>query len=1026
MTTELEFDGRTVDPRRGARGAAARQPDPGERGAALVIALTMISVVAVVLVAMLSYTGNSLRATAAVRTDRQRFFAADGAMETAIQNLRNDPDRGYTADPACDLSVPAQGRRPAATVSCTAQTAETRPGGQGTYQADAPLFSILTLGRGANQNPDLNTDNFNFWDIDTWIQWGGKGEQGIYYRPLFNGTNGVATLKGSVFSNSNIVSNRGGTLQIAQNPDGTPGGSFKSRQACTTPNGGKILIPPSGTNPNCTVVGYPAGEGGYADDGQGVDPRYPSRIDLQGVPARRTVPACPVGSALVTFEPGWYDDAAALSSLTANCKGPDGRGADFWFKPGLYYFDFRNTNNVACVDGARPHQWCVGNGASNPRVVGGTPVGLDGGVWNPNPGLRTVSTTLGGASGVAASGFSNPDSAKAVDGAQASAVQHCTKILWWWSCDGPESVELSAYPTISSTGTPTAVTLRVAHRESADNGTRTVTVTAGGGGTCTFSLPYRSSLTSDTFTVPLSCLGTPTKINGMKIKYEVARSGQSATDYTYWLDGFELDVTYTDTAADRFRFPEGCDNTRAGVQFVFGGDSGARMVDGTFNLCAGPAAGKAWQPGYTRQQIAVYGNRPLPALQAASVGTGGKPGLTNPDNAKVLFENPTNKYASLSYSGTCVLFGPCPSPTVQSHPLTLTFPGLATQGQAGGYPAFPAQTRIKSVELRANYSTVDNWTDFFGDPSPLFRVKTPEVGGGMRNCGDNTTLRPTFSWYNPNTWGGYSQDFADVTNCFRVNNLDPNSPVDVARLKNFQVDWVARDECTIFACSYTDELDGIELYITLEPTSPTAQTSLPGSGCVVGLPNYAGGGGSRDNCAVMKWNSGGPSFNPNDPTVMTSIIGTFYAPGGVLDFAEYGPYCTQTRKRWILFWGFTTCQNWVNDWDGLSYPVIDRGIIVRQLTLRGLKLKPGYNAPIVGCGPGECGGTLRSPRLVKLTADVDGLTRLTSWVCYGPVESTGPAGPDRIAIGTTGKFCTGDGTGPPRIVRWNAIPEQPS
>jgi len=255
------------------------------------------------------------------------------------------------------------------------------------------------------------------------------------------------------------------------------------------------------------------------------------------------------------------------------------------------------------------------------------------------------------------------------------------------------------------------------------------------------------------------------------------------------------------------------------------------------------------------------------------------------------------------------------------------------------------------VELRANYSTVDNWTDWFGDPSPLFRVKTPEPGGGMRNCGDNTTLRPTFALFDPNTWGGYSQDFADVTNCFRTNPADPASAVDVSRLKNFQVDWVARDDCGLFACSYTDQLDGIELYVTLEPTSTSAQTWLPGSDCIVGLPNYAGGGGDRPNCPVMKWNSGGPSFSPDDPSVMTSIIGTFYAPGDVLDFGEYGPYCTQTRKRWILFWRVNTCDGWVNDWDGLSYTWSDRGIIASLLTFRGMKVDPETHDPIFGCGP---------------------------------------------------------------------------
>jgi len=975
----------------------------GEDGAALVIALTMIAVVAVVLVSILSYTGTSLRAAAAVRTDRQRFFAADGAVEAAIQNLRNDPDLGYTDKPTCDFSMPVQGDQPAASVSCTPQSPEIRSGGQGETGADQPLYSILTLGRAANQNPDLNTDAFNFWDFDTWIQWGGKGEQGIYNRPIFESLAGTATLKGGVFSNSNIVSNRG-TLLIQ------PGtGTFKSRQTCNAVKGGVIT-------PGCTVVGYPAADGGYADDGQGVDPRYPSRIDLQGVPAKQTVPTCPAGSALVAFEPGWYDDAAALSNLTRDCKGPDGKGADFWFKPGLYYFDFRNAGNVTCTDGSRPHQWCVGYGASNPRVVGGTPLGPEGGVWDPNPGTRTVSTALTPASSQTGSGFSSADNAKAIDGSEASATQSCAWLVFWM-CDGAPTVTLAGYPQIPSTATLSSVTLRVNHRESSDKATRTVTVLPGGGGSCTFNPAYRAGATTDSFVVPLACLGTPAKLNGMQIRYSVNRTDQNGTAFKAYLDGFAVDVTYTDSAPERFRFPQGCDNTRPGVQFVFGGDSGMRAVDGTLNLCSGPApAAKPGQPGYTRQQIAVYGIPPLPALRASAASTNGSPRISDVDNAKVLFENPTNKYAGLSYSGDWTK-----QSTVQSDPLTLTFPGLATQGQPGGYPSFPALTRVKKVELRANYSTVDNWTDWFGDPSPLFRVKTPEPGGGMRNCGDNTTLRPTFALFDPNTWGGYSQDFADVTNCFRTNPADPASAVDVSRLKNFQVDWVARDDCGLFACSYTDQLDGIELYVTLEPTSTSAQTWLPGSDCIVGLPNYAGGGGDRPNCPVMKWNSGGPSFSPDDPSVMTSIIGTFYAPGDVLDFGEYGPYCTQTRKRWILFWRVNTCDGWVNDWDGLSYPVVDRGIIARQLTIRGLKVDPDYHDPIIGCGPGTCGGTIRSPRLVYLTAAVEGRTRVTSWVCFGPVESTGPASASRVPIGTTGKYCTGDGSGPPRVVRWNAV-----
>jgi len=196
---------------------------------------------------------------------------------------------------------------------------------------------------------------------------------------------------------------------------------------------------------------------------------------------------------------------------------------------------------------------------------------------------------------------------------------------------------------------------------------------------------------------------------------------------------------------------------------------------------------------------------------------------------------------------------------------------------------------------------------------------------------------------------------------------------------------------------------------------------LPGSGCIVGLPNYANGGGPRPNCALMKWNTGNPSLNfsvdlplldllnREDPAVMTSIIGTVYAPGAVLDFGEYGPYCGKTRT-WL--WVVKTCVPFVDGFEGLSYPVVDRGLVVRQLTMRGLKIKSGYTGPVISCGPGECGGMLHSPRLVRLEARVGDRTRVTSWVCFGPVEATGPPGPDRLRIGDpgrdTGKYCTGD------------------
>ena len=65
-----------------------------ERGSALLIALVMIFVVSLVATAVLSYTGTSLTATKSVADDRKSLYAADGAIDTAIQQLADDQQRG--------------------------------------------------------------------------------------------------------------------------------------------------------------------------------------------------------------------------------------------------------------------------------------------------------------------------------------------------------------------------------------------------------------------------------------------------------------------------------------------------------------------------------------------------------------------------------------------------------------------------------------------------------------------------------------------------------------------------------------------------------------------------------------------------------------------------------------------------------------------------------------------------------------------------------------------------------------------
>ena len=141
------------------------------------------------------------------------------------------------------------------------------------------------------------------------------------------------------------------------------------------------------------------------------DPGYAPETTT--VPARRTVPAnaaanCP--GKVMTFQPGFYDDAAALSDLMEG-NGPC-KDSVWWFQPGVYYFDFLNTGS---------HQWLLKNGhllAGTPVDGGGTPlaapvqpVSVPGGCDNPihSPTAVGVQFIFGGDSQFQLAGDANAE-----------------------------------------------------------------------------------------------------------------------------------------------------------------------------------------------------------------------------------------------------------------------------------------------------------------------------------------------------------------------------------------------------------------------------------------------------------------------------------------------------------------------------------------------------------------------------------------------------------------------------------------
>ena len=305
-----------------------------ESGATLIIVLLLVTVVSLVIGATLSLTDTSIRTTLAVRSQAGNSYAAQGAVDAAINTLRTgsyDNDVNSPSYPKCfgntatsDTLVlpnfyPASngGAASSAAVSCSPDPNSGAAGPQVPINSNnKPGNAILTLGR----NP---------------------AEDGLNVKPLSNTIPFV--VHGGVVSDSNIrVSN--GTLQ-----------SNTTVTAHTGCSG--------------TIVSTPAA---VCNAGTVDDPLYVPEVNT--VPAYQPVPAaisanCP--GKLVTFQPGYYDDAAALTGLMNGNGSNPCKGSVWWFTPGTYYFDFHNSANPL-LGGS--DAWTVGDG----QLIAGTPVNAAG------------------------------------------------------------------------------------------------------------------------------------------------------------------------------------------------------------------------------------------------------------------------------------------------------------------------------------------------------------------------------------------------------------------------------------------------------------------------------------------------------------------------------------------------------------------------------------------------------------------------------------------------------------------------
>jgi hypothetical protein len=559
-----------------------------DSGSVLVISLVIVTVVGLVIAALLSYADSNVKATVALRAQAAESATAEGAAQAALDVLKNntynnDLSSSYpkcfgagSGDDMMALSNLIPGSTGAAANSAAVRcTPDPSTGASGNTvpitSANKPGNAILTLSTNAAEN--------------------GLEVKALNAALPFN-------VHGGIISNSNIAVTDG-TLKSSVD--------VRAKTGCT----GTIISTPAAF---CTAPSVPS------------DPNYPAETTT--VPTLRAVPAnlaanCP--GKVMAFEPGYYNDAAALSTLmdgNGDCKG-----SVWWFKPGNYYFDFQNTGS---------HQWALKSGqliagtpvnsAGDPIAAPSNPISVPGSCDNPIHSITAVgvqfifggdsqfqvvgtadaeicgsyntnrpplaiygvktngtTTTDGGtdktAATVNATGFTpTPVTTPATTAAAALAASGDGKTLNWTGTNGNPTVGATAFdPTFSipagSTLTSAKVRIKYVTGSTAVNRRElVVTPTPGTAVTKTLSntapittAPVEVDLTSD-----LASTVSTRGLTGLHLGYNVTKNGSGTA--TEIIDAITLDLTWTSPA---MRAQSGC------ITQVYAGGSGCAVISTT-------------------------------------------------------------------------------------------------------------------------------------------------------------------------------------------------------------------------------------------------------------------------------------------------------------------------------------------------------------------------------------------------------------------------------------------------------------
>lgn len=319
-----------------SRARAARDDD---EGAMLIVALIVITSVALVTGALLTQGGTNYRATRILQGVAGTSYNADAAAKVAVNNLRLGAkapgwqaptfpgpwsDWVFTDNADGTGCFGAEGTAPKNDLEL--KNLYPKAGDQsadGSARVECSTVSgtgVFGAGTGVGINDPDPTDSF----AQALTTVGTTGTlQGMILKPLGTGNQAAMPVRGGIASKSYIDVTSGALVTDGWvKAEGGCTGQIVSTPAAVCNAPGTVSVPPAPAAPITVVPGY----------------RNPSSF---------ASPNC-------TFQPGFYNNAKALSDAVNSC-------ATARFASGRYYFDFRDEER-----GTGTNEWSIAT-----RVIGG-------------------------------------------------------------------------------------------------------------------------------------------------------------------------------------------------------------------------------------------------------------------------------------------------------------------------------------------------------------------------------------------------------------------------------------------------------------------------------------------------------------------------------------------------------------------------------------------------------------------------------------------------------------------------------